>query len=62
MSREKILESQLESLRKLQTLEHKERLNNFLFTLEQITNGEWDEIKEMNPGLHKFIKQATNRG
>ncbi len=59
--REQALENELESLKQLQIIEHKERIDLIIHTLRNVTNGEWDEIKEINPGLHAFIRQATNR-
>lgn len=50
-----------EKIKKLYEYELKERINIFATTLRTMTNGEWDKLKELEPDLHTFIKQAVNR-
>lgn len=50
-----------ENIKKLYEYELKERMNIFATTLRTMTNGEWDKLKELEPDLHAFIKQAVNR-
>ena len=57
----RILESELESLKALQKLEHKERIESLINMLTKTSKGEWDEIKNINPQLHEFVRQAVNR-
>lgn len=50
-----------ENTKKLYEFELNERMNIFTKTIESMTNGEWDKLKEINPKLHAFVKQAVNR-
>lgn len=45
----------------LEEYKDEERLKMIIAILGFITNGEWEQIKEREPSLHKFIKQAVNR-
>lgn len=50
-----------DNIQNLYEYELKERMNIFATTLRTMTNGEWDKLKEIEPNLHAFIKQAVNR-
>ncbi len=50
-----------ENIKKLYEYELKERMNIFAATLRTMTNGEWGKLKDLEPDLHAFIKQAVNR-
>ncbi len=50
-----------ENIKKLYEYELRERINIFTATLRTMNNGEWDKLKEIEPGLHACIKKAVNR-
>lgn len=50
-----------ENTKKLYEFELNERMNIFAKTIESMTNGEWDKLKELKPKLHGFVRQAVNR-
>ena len=55
------LEGQVDSLSRLLAIEKSERMRVFTETLKLMTNGEWDELKNIDPKLHAFVKQAVAR-
>ena len=50
------------TLDKITEIANRQRLGMFIQIMKFITNGEWDEIKKVDPELHDFIRRAVNRG
>jgi len=50
-----------ENIKNLYEYELNERMGIFAKTINSMTNGEWDKLKELRPDLHAFVKQAVNR-
>ena len=55
------MEGKLDTLSKLLDLEREERFRIAKSVLIGFTNGDWDGLKNREPKLHEFIRQATSR-